>query len=54
MTRKATSSFVRTFAGAPATVRTSRFSIPTSAAHLPEVGGASNASCRAIALPATG
>ncbi len=35
ITRNATSSFVRTFAGAPATARTSRLSEPASAAHRP-------------------
>ena len=49
MTRNATSSFARTFAGAPATVRTRRFCIPASAARLRLVaGGASNTSGRAI------
>ena len=48
MIRKATSSFVRTLAGAPATPRTIRFLIAAIAVHLRPVGGASTTSGCAI------
>ena len=50
MIRNATSSFVRTFAGTPATARTTRLSMPASAVHLLGADGASSASGRAMGL----